>query len=176
MHIIAIKHAELSNIVRRKTAASPTEPGNVQAKVQTVPERTWDDAPLTERPRQKRDSEQTREVLRMQYSENPFALVAQVAAHTDGRFDGRWRATGPRTLRRRSSSMNETGNEGLSMANEPKDNQRKHGSRALRDTGGAAREPHDPCIRAENEDDDGYDPYSDRRPEPEPLFERDPWG
>jgi hypothetical protein len=30
-------------------------------------------------------------------------------------------------------------------------------------------------IRAENEDDDGYDPYSDRRPTPEPLFERDPW-
>ena len=33
----------------------------------------------------------------------------------------------------------------------------------------------DPCIRAENEDDDGYDPYSDRRPDPEPLFEEDPW-
>ena len=32
----------------------------------------------------------------------------------------------------------------------------------------------DPCIRAENEDDDGYDPYSDRR-ETNPLFERDPW-
>ena len=30
-------------------------------------------------------------------------------------------------------------------------------------------------IRAENEDDDGYDPYSDRHPEVEPLFERDPW-
>ncbi len=30
-------------------------------------------------------------------------------------------------------------------------------------------------VRAENEDDDGYDPWSDRRPEPEPLFERDPW-
>ena len=30
-------------------------------------------------------------------------------------------------------------------------------------------------IRAENEDDDGYDPYSDRRPIAEPLFERDPW-
>lgn len=30
-------------------------------------------------------------------------------------------------------------------------------------------------IRAENEDDDGYDPYSDRRPVSEPLFERDPW-
>ena len=37
-------------------------------------------------------------------------------------------------------------------------------------------EPRDPFIRAENEDDDGYDPYSDRRPEPEPLFERNPWG
>lgn len=32
-----------------------------------------------------------------------------------------------------------------------------------------------PYLRAANEDDDGYDPYSDRRPEPEPLFERDPW-
>ena len=29
-------------------------------------------------------------------------------------------------------------------------------------------------LRAENEDDDGYDPYSDRREEP-PLFEPDPW-
>ena len=33
----------------------------------------------------------------------------------------------------------------------------------------------DPCIRAENEDDDGYDPYSDRPARKEPLFERDPW-
>ncbi len=33
----------------------------------------------------------------------------------------------------------------------------------------------DPFIRAENEDDDGYDPYSDRRPEREPMFEPDPW-
>ena len=39
-----------------------------------------------------------------------------------------------------------------------------------------AAAPSDPFIRAENEDDDGYDPYSDRLPEPEPLFERDPWG
>ena len=31
-----------------------------------------------------------------------------------------------------------------------------------------------PFLRAENEDDDGYDPYSDRREAP-PLFERDPW-
>ena len=35
--------------------------------------------------------------------------------------------------------------------------------------------PRDPFIRAENEDDDGYDPYSDRRPEREPMFEADPW-
>lgn len=42
---------------------------------------------------------------------------------------------------------------------------------------GRAKDPvvRDPCIRAENEDDDGYDPYSDRRPDPEPMFERDPW-
>lgn len=33
----------------------------------------------------------------------------------------------------------------------------------------------DPFVRAENEDDDGYDPYSDRRPAKEPLFQHDPW-
>lgn len=34
----------------------------------------------------------------------------------------------------------------------------------------------DPAFaRPENEDDDGYDPWSDRRPKAEPLFERDPW-
>ena len=33
----------------------------------------------------------------------------------------------------------------------------------------------DPFIRPANEDDDGYDPWSDRRPEPEPLWEEDPW-
>ena len=30
-------------------------------------------------------------------------------------------------------------------------------------------------IRPENEDDDGYDPYSDRPAMREPLFEEDPW-
>lgn len=30
-------------------------------------------------------------------------------------------------------------------------------------------------LRAANEDDDGYDPYSDRPASAEPLFERDPW-
>lgn len=39
----------------------------------------------------------------------------------------------------------------------------------------AAEEGRREFIRAENEDDDGYDPYSDRRPVSEPLFERDPW-
>ena len=35
--------------------------------------------------------------------------------------------------------------------------------------------PSSPYLRAENEDDDGYDPFSDRPPERDPLFERDPW-
>lgn len=44
-------------------------------------------------------------------------------------------------------------------------------------TGAAADRPspYASFIRAENEDDDGYDPYSDRPARPEPLFERDPW-
>ena len=33
----------------------------------------------------------------------------------------------------------------------------------------------DPYLRAANEDDDGYDPYSDRPARPEPLFQEDPW-
>lgn len=32
----------------------------------------------------------------------------------------------------------------------------------------------DPFVRPAHEDDDGYDPYSDRREEP-PLFENNPW-
>ena len=39
----------------------------------------------------------------------------------------------------------------------------------------ATREADATYLRAENEDDDGYDPYSDRPATPEPLFERDPW-
>lgn len=34
--------------------------------------------------------------------------------------------------------------------------------------------PADPQVRPECEDDDGYDPWSDRRDE-QPLFEPDPW-
>lgn len=38
-----------------------------------------------------------------------------------------------------------------------------------------AAQPPDPFLRPENEDDDGYDPYSDRPVSPEPLFQEDPW-
>lgn len=33
----------------------------------------------------------------------------------------------------------------------------------------------DPFVRAEAEDDDGYDPYSDRPPMPEAQFQENPW-
>ena len=33
----------------------------------------------------------------------------------------------------------------------------------------------DPFIRPPAEDDDGYDPFSDRPPAPEPAFQEDPW-
>lgn len=36
-------------------------------------------------------------------------------------------------------------------------------------------EKRDPFVRPEAEDDDGYDPFSDRPPAPEPAFEDDPW-
>ena len=35
--------------------------------------------------------------------------------------------------------------------------------------------PHAPFLRPENEDDDGYDPYSDRPAPAEPLFQKNPW-
>ena len=33
----------------------------------------------------------------------------------------------------------------------------------------------DPFLRPAQEDDDGYDPFSDRPPTPEPTFQEDPW-
>lgn len=36
------------------------------------------------------------------------------------------------------------------------------------------RPKRDPFVRAANEDDDGYDPYSDR-PADDPFYEADPW-
>ena len=51
-----------------------------------------------------------------------------------------------------------------------------HKAAAHKDTDSKKAQVVDPeFARAENEDDDGYDPYSDRRPISEPLFERDPW-
>lgn len=49
---------------------------------------------------------------------------------------------------------------------------------AALDAAGAGKQAspkHDAFRRAETEDDDGYDPYSDRPPTPEPLFQADPW-
>lgn len=49
---------------------------------------------------------------------------------------------------------------------------------AALEAAGAGKQPspkHDTFRRAETEDDDGYDPYSDRPPTPEPLFQADPW-
>ena len=51
-----------------------------------------------------------------------------------------------------------------------------HKDAAHKDTDSKKAQVVDPeFARAENEDDDGYDPYSDRRPVSDPLFERDPW-
>lgn len=49
---------------------------------------------------------------------------------------------------------------------------------ATLDASGTNKQPspkHDAFRRAETEDDDGYDPYSDRPPTPEPFFQADPW-
>lgn len=56
------------------------------------------------------------------------------------------------------------------VSDNDRDDKRKKARRKKRQ-----RAPQDSFVRAENEDDDGYDPYSDRQPKPEPLFERDPW-
>ena len=40
---------------------------------------------------------------------------------------------------------------------------------------GPAPRAADPFLRPAQEDDDGYDPFSDRPPTPEPPFQKDPW-
>lgn len=51
-----------------------------------------------------------------------------------------------------------------------------HAARARQGAAPDRKEPpKDPFVRAENEDDDGYDPYSDRPASPGRLFERSPW-
>ncbi len=52
------------------------------------------------------------------------------------------------------------------MCQKEKRDQRKNGE---------VQRSQDPFVRAQNEDDDGYDPYSDRPAPREPLFEEDPW-
>ncbi len=53
---------------------------------------------------------------------------------------------------------------------------RKQDANTQKDSRKSARSEVDASfLRAENEDDDGYDPYSDRPARPEPLFEEDPW-
>lgn len=49
------------------------------------------------------------------------------------------------------------------------------GASGARAAGAVAAQSGDPFLRAANEDDDGYDPYSDRPAEREPLFQEDPW-
>lgn len=49
------------------------------------------------------------------------------------------------------------------------------GASGARAAGAVAAQSDDPFLRAANEDDDGYDPYSDRPAEREPLFQEDPW-
>lgn len=48
-------------------------------------------------------------------------------------------------------------------------------SQVRKDPGDQRRSAPDPFLRAAIEDDDGYDPYSDRPAAPEPLFQEDPW-
>ena len=60
----------------------------------------------------------------------------------------------------------------------PADSSAATGASATPDASNTSKQPspkHDAFRRAETEDDDGYDPYSDRPPTPEPLFQADPW-
>lgn len=65
-----------------------------------------------------------------------------------------------------------TGNDGSA------DSSTATGAGAALDASAISKQPspkHDAFRRTETEDDDGYDPYSDRPPTPEPLFQADPW-
>ena len=65
-----------------------------------------------------------------------------------------------------------TGNDGSA------DSSATTGANTALDASAISKQPSpkdDAFSRAETEDDDGYDPYSDRPPTPEPLFQADPW-
>lgn len=64
----------------------------------------------------------------------------------------------------------------IAMADEPDNRMHEMPKKAKRNAA-KKRLAKKPRVRRENEDDDGYDPYSDYMDKrvPEPLFERDPW-
>lgn len=73
---------------------------------------------------------------------------------------------------RETADNTSAGNDGLIGSSVATD------ANAALEAAGAGKQPspkHDAFRRAETEDDDGYDPYSDRPPTPEPLFQVDPW-
>ncbi|WP_302886986.1 DNA-deoxyinosine glycosylase [uncultured Slackia sp.] len=73
---------------------------------------------------------------------------------------------------RETANNTSAGNDGLIGSSVATD------ANAALEAAGAGKQPspkHDAFRRAETEDDDGYDPYSDRPPTPEPLFQVDPW-
>lgn len=73
---------------------------------------------------------------------------------------------------RETTNNASAGNDGLIGSSAATD------ANAALEAAGAGKPPspkHDAFRRAETEDDDGYDPYSDRPPTPEPLFQADPW-
>lgn len=49
------------------------------------------------------------------------------------------------------------------------------GAKAAKSAAAKPEAPYDPFLRPAQEDDDGYDPFSDRPPTPEPTFQEDPW-
>ena len=72
----------------------------------------------------------------------------------------------------------ETENDASTKNDGSADSSAATGANAALDASAISKQPspkHDAFRRAETEDDDGYDPYSDRPPTPEPLFQADPW-
>lgn len=60
------------------------------------------------------------------------------------------------------------------LTEEQREAARKRAQAALEEKRKRAGAKDDPFLRAANEDDDGYDPYSDRVERAEP-YEEDPW-
>ena len=65
-----------------------------------------------------------------------------------------------------TNSGNSDAFEPLQVSNQPEKSRTEKSS--------AHKKRHEPFARAANEDDDGYDPWSDR-PVEDPFWEKDPW-